>query len=159
MNKNKGFRGLGLGVGYVSVMIIFAAVCLTLFAVLSFRAAKSNDAFNERSGDFLKQYYEADSKAKEILAQLDECANSAVNSGFFADSFEFSAGEIEGVRVTPAMGGIRAEYSVQINETRELAVRVTFKESGGYDIGLWQSKATAENGDDSHINVWDGNIP
>ena len=159
MNRKKGFRGSGLGVGYVSVMMIFAVVCLTLFAVLSFRAAKSNDAFNERSGDFLKQYYEADSKAKEILAQLDECANSAVNSGFFADSFEFYAGESDGVKVTPAMGGIRAEYSVPINDTRELFVRVTFKESGGYDIGLWQSKSSAADGDDSHINVWDGNIP
>ena len=89
MDNNKESRGRGLGVGYLSVMIIFAAVCLTVFAVLSYRAASSNDAINERSGDFLRRYYEADSKAKEILAQLDGYAHSARESGFFEVTFDF----------------------------------------------------------------------
>ena len=57
MNKKDRLNTSGLGVGYVSVMIIFAVICLTIFAVLSFSAASSSDGFNERSGDYLKQYY------------------------------------------------------------------------------------------------------
>ena len=156
MRDKKGYRGNGVGVGYISVMIIFAVVCLTLFAVRSYRAASSNDAINERSGEYLRQYYKADSSAKRILAQLDECAESARESGCFAESVEFSAGEIEGVSVALTRGGCSAAYSVEINERQELAVRVTFRSGGGYEITRWQSRIISSDKSDDRINVWDG---
>ncbi len=146
-----------MGVGYVSVMIIFASVCLTVFAVLSYRAAVSNDSFNRRSGDYLAQYYAADSKAKEILAKLDGMAYSARRSGFFEDSFEAASEELEGISLSRVRGGLSVEYSVTINEKQKLLVNVVFLESGGYDISLWQSKTFSSDESDSHINVWDGN--
>ena len=48
MRKNDKLSSSALGVGYVSVMIIFAVICLTIFAVMSFSAASSSDGFNER---------------------------------------------------------------------------------------------------------------
>ena len=156
MNNKKKVRGAGMGVGYVSVMIVFASICLTIFAVLSLRAAGSNDAFNERSGEFLRQYYAADSKAKLILSQLDECAKTAVASDFFEESFELAAGEIDGVTTSMTRGGCKAVYSVEINDRQKLSVEVTFKNNGKYEITRWQSKSISSNDDDSHINVWDG---
>lgn len=153
MDKKSGFRGSGLGVGYVSVMVIFVTVCLTLFAVLSLHAAGSNDAFNERSGEYLKQYYAADSKALDILAQLDEFAQES-RGGFFADAFEASAGEI-GVFVTPVKGGCRATYSVKINDRQELICEAIFREDGGFEKTRWQS-VTAYSDDEPGLNVWDG---
>lgn len=158
MDKKNGFKGAGLGVGYVSVMIIFAVICLTIFAVLSFRAASSGDAFNERSGEYLKQYYIADAQAKETLAQLNEIAYSAVRSDFFEDSFELSAGEIEGVSLKKSMKGYEAGFSVKINDRQELAVRADFFADGGYEILRWQSVDISVENSGSHLNVWDGSF-
>ena len=77
MNKSEKSRSTGMGVGYVSVMLIFAVICLTIFAVLSFKAALSNKTLNERSGDFLKQYYLADTAAKETLAEINDRASGS----------------------------------------------------------------------------------
>lgn len=158
MDKKKGFGGAGLGVGYVSVMIIFAVICLTIFAVLSFRAASSGDAFNERSGEYLKQYYAADARAKEMLAQLNEIAYGAVQSEFFEDSFELSAGELEGVSLRKSAKGYETGFSVKINDRQELAVRVDFYAGGGYEIIRWQSVDISVENSDSHLNVWDGSF-
>lgn len=158
MDKKNGFKGAGLGVGYVSVMIIFAIICLTIFAVLSFRAASSNDAFNERSGEYLKQYYAADSLAKEKLARLNDIAYKAAKSDFFEDSFEMSAGEIEGVSLSKSPRGCEAKYSVVINDRQELVVIVDFSAAGGYNIIRWQSRVISSEESDSHPNVWDGSF-
>ncbi len=153
MEKKSGFRGSGLGIGYVSIMVIFVTVCLTLFAVLSLHAAGSNDAFNERSGEYLKQYYAADSKALDILAQLDSSAQTA-RGEFFEDAFAASAEEL-GVLVTPVKGGCRAKYSVRINDRQELVCEVIFPENGGFEKTRWQSVA-AYSDDESDPKVWDG---
>ena len=155
MNKKSGFRGSGMGVGYVSVMVIFVTVCLTLFAVLSLHAAGSNDAFNERSGEYLREYYAADVKALEVLAQLDSSAKAAAEDGFFQESFELSAGEF-GASVTLVRGGCKARYTVKINDRQELLCEVVFMESGGFEKTRWQS-VSVNTDDDSHLNVWDGN--
>lgn len=154
MNKKSGFRGSGMGVGYVSVMVIFVTVCLTLFAVLSLHAAGSNDAFNERSGEYLRQYYAADAKALETLAQLESSARTAAKDVFFQESFELSAEEL-GASVTPVKGGCKARYTVRINDRQELLCEVVFMESGGFKKTRWQS-VSVNSDDDSHLNVWDG---
>ena len=155
MNRPKQ-KNAGIGVGYVTIMIIFATLCLTVFAVLSFHAAGSNDALNDRAGEYLKEYYEADTRAKEILCRLDEIADSSRNSLFFAESFEEGAGEIEGVSVKNVNGGISAEYSVAINERQNIFVSITlFERNKEYQINVWQT-GTNSFEDEPGLNVWDG---
>lgn len=156
MRKKESSKGTGMGVGYVSVMLIFAVICLTIFAVLSFKAANSTDKFNERSGEYLKQYYAADTSAKEILSKLNDCAFEAKNSAFFEEEFEEAAQSIDGVSIKQTSGGVSASYSVSINERQTLAVSVVFNGGGSYSIERWQSLNTAEEDSDSHLNVWDG---
>lgn len=154
MNKKSGFRGSGMGVGYVSVMIIFVTVCLTLFAVLSLRAASSNDSFNERSGEYLKMYYAADSEAKRILSRLDKTAGDAVLGGFFEDDFEMSAGE--GIEVLRTKGGCTAKYSVNIDERRALFAEVLFLSDGGFEIKRWQSVVVSDDFGELPGDLWNG---
>ncbi|MBD5129900.1 MAG: hypothetical protein HDT43_08255 [Ruminococcaceae bacterium] len=146
---------LGLGVGYVSVMIIFAVICLTIFAVLSFSAASSSDGFNGRSGDYLKQYYAADSAAKSRLAALDGIAKAAVESGFFEDEFETAASE-QGVALKRVMNGFSAVWTEKISDRQELAVEVEFTSDGNCEITRWQSRTISGEGSESHLGVWDG---
>ena len=156
MRKNSDPQKVGMGVGYVSVMLIFALICLTIFAVLSFKAAISTDSFNDRSGEFMRQYYAADTSAKKTLSKLNDCAFNAKASGFFEDAFTESAGNIEGVSVRPTPGGLFVSYSVAINEHQELLVNVVFDESGKYSIKQWKSRNIYEENSDDHLGVWDG---
>lgn len=153
--KNK-IGGAGLGVGYVSVMIIFAVICLTIFAVLSFRAAVSDGAFNERSGEYLRQYYAADGSAKATLAELDGIARAAAGSGFFEDEFETAAEALEGVFVTAAGNGFSASWTVKINDRQELYARAAFTADGEYEITSWRCRGIGGESEDKPLNVWQG---
>lgn len=155
MNRREKIGGTGLGVGYVTVMMIFAVVCMTIFAVLSYSAASSDSGFNKRSGEYLKQYYAADSSAKAKLARLDALAKSAADSGFFED-FESAAEEL-GVKVSRVSGGFAAYWTVGINDRQELAASAEFTEDGGCEITGWQSRAISADSDE-HLNVWDGSF-
>ncbi|MCM1166164.1 MAG: hypothetical protein NC299_07165 [Lachnospiraceae bacterium] len=170
MNKRNGINGAGLGVGYVSVMIIFAVICLTIFAVLSFSAASSSGGFNERSGEFLKEYYAADSAAKLKLALLDGLAKDAAETGFFEDEFEYLLDEAKssgtadfgaelfgGITLKRIGGGFAAVWTEKINDRQELAAEVSFT-SGGYEITRWQSRTISADASDEHLGVWDGSF-
>lgn len=159
MNKRDRLNTSGLGVGYVSVMIIFAVICLTIFAVLSFSAASSSDGFNKRSGDFLKQYYAADSAAKSKLAQLDGLAKSAAETGFFEDEFEAAVSEqVEGASLSRIADGFSVAWTEKINDRQELSVEVDFTSSGDCEITRWQTGTLSEDSSDSHLGVWDGSF-
>lgn len=156
MNGRKQQKNAGIGVGYITVMIIFAILCLTVFAVLSFRAAGSNDALNDRAGNYLKDYYAADMSAKEILSQLDEISFELKGSAFFAEGFEEAAGSIEGVSVKSLPNGCTAEYSVSINDRQSIFASVTFFDNGDYKINEWKNITNDTFEDDPGLNVWDG---
>lgn len=156
MNKKNRDQGAGAGVGYVSVMLIFAVICLTVFAVLSLKAALSDDSINERSGEFLQQYYIADTAAKEKLSELNDIAFELKDSEFFEDAFAEKTTSLDGITVQPAAEGTSVSYSVAINEHREIAVNVVFDSTGSYTVKKWQSRTVSIDDENSHINVWDG---
>ena len=156
MNKKKRFFGSTVGVGYISIMLIFTVICLTILAVLSFQAVYSNDRVSSRSEIFTQEYYDADAAAKSTLAQLDL---AAVQAGFsFEESFMTAAAEIEGVSTAMVPGGVRADYSVRINDRQYLAVSVEFhadSSDGRYDVLEWRS-VTRDSTEESSPAVWDG---
>lgn len=176
MDKKNKVRSTGMGVGYVSVMLIFAVTCLTVFAVMSFSAASANDGFNVRSGDYLKQYYTADGAAKSRLAVLDSIAKAAAETGFFEDEFEdqFNAAAesgftgnkfaaeadfFNGITLGRIMNGYSAAWSEKINDRQELSVEVSFTSDGGCEVTRWQSRTiSSEESSESHLGVWDGSF-
>lgn len=159
MKKNNNYSGIG--VGYVSVIMIFAVICLTAFAVLSLRASDSSYELNKKSSSYTTDYYTADSKAKAILAELDETAYYAHASGFFEDSFA-EAAISDGVILSPVSDGFRAEYSVPLNNDLTLNVKVIFfsdtaAHSGArYKIIGWNTSGNLSEENDAPLNVWDG---
>ncbi len=156
MNKKSAFQKVGAGVGYVSVMLIFAVICLTVFAVFSFKAAVSSDRMNDRSGEFLKQYYAADSSAKEMLSKLNELALETADPIGFEEEFAASVGGIDGVSAKTVANGVMTSYTVTINERQELAVSVVFSPDGKYRIETWRTQNVSREDSDNGLNVWDG---
>lgn len=161
MAKKTGKFGTGIGIGYVSVIMIFSVLCLTILAVLSISSSDSARQMSARSSEYLTSYYSADSKAARILSELDRAALEAHESGFFEDSFMQS--ELpEGVRLSPSPEGVSAEYSVPVNERTELRLKVTFysepeMHSGKrYKVNSRKTCSAGGDEEDNRLNVWDG---
>lgn len=157
-SEKKGRAGGTVGVGYVSIMLIFTVICLTIFAVLSFQAVFSSDKMSSRGEGFMQQYYTADMAAKKTLAQLDGLAAQAQDGFSFEDSFIEAVSAIEGASAARVPEGVRVDYSQEINERQTLAVSVVFFSAPGeerFDILRW-SAVEAEIDSESHPSVWDG---
>ncbi len=149
----------GIGVGYVSLIMLFAVITLTVLAVLSYQAAGANETLNERNVTFSKEYYAADGRAKEKLMQLDEAALDSLNSFFFEDSFcEFCDGT-EGVSSEIAPDGVMVKFTEPLNERQQLSVAVVFyktpAEGKRYSIERWKTVPVSTD-DEGELGVWDG---
>ena len=62
-----------LGVGTSSILLIFVLLCMITFAVLSLVSARSDYRLSQKNAEHTKDYYEAESRANEILMTIDKC--------------------------------------------------------------------------------------
>ena len=157
-NEKNGRSGGTIGVGYVSIMLIFTVICLTIFAVLSFQAVYSSDKMSSRSDGFTQQFYTADMEAKKTLSELDGLAAEALEDFSFEDAFIDAVSGIDGVSAARIAEGVQVDYSQKINERQTLAVSVVFYSAPAgerFKILKWNSTEQEISGE-SHPSVWDG---
>lgn len=103
-------------VGGTSLLVIFAVLCLTTFAVLSIATAEANAGRSRISAEAVKAYYDADLEAEEILSRI-------------------RAGELpEGV----TLEGDVYSYTCKISETQTLFVEILAKDST-FTVLRWQA--------------------
>lgn len=122
-----------VAIGLSSLLVIFAALCLTVFSLLSLSTAKADRRLADKSRQAAYDYYEADCKAQEILSRI-------------------RAGQVpEDVSCT---NGVFA-YQCPISDTQILAVEVTITETG-YEILRWQSVSITQWEADQSLPVWQG---
>ncbi len=158
-NKSKGISGRGLGVGYVTLIMLFAVICLTVLSVLSYQAARANEKLNEKSSVFCTEYYAADGRAKMILSELDNDALEAHSSGFFAESFAELCNEYENISVRQVLEGFSVSFSEPLNERLKLSVNVVFYNTpveSRYSINEWKTISADTEASDAPLGVWDG---
>ena len=152
----------GIGVGYVTLIMLFAVICLTVLASLSYQAARANDKLNEKSISFTNGFYSADSRAKETLSELDNWAKEAHEAGFFDDSFPLMCEENEELSVKKVQEGYEISFSYPVSENLKLSAVVVFystpSEGQRYFIDSWKTVAVTSDSDEN-LGVWDGNMP
>ena len=120
-------------VGVSSLLVIFAVLCLTVFALLSVSTVRADRALSEKSAAAAEGYYRADYAAEVTLARL-------------------RAGERpEGVKES---NGICC-YTHPISETQTLVVEVKV-EGNDYEILRWQAVSTADWQASDQLPVWSG---
>ena len=73
-----------MGVGASSILLILVVVSLTLFASLSLVQARGDAALTRKTAASIAAYYDADARAQEKLAALDD----ALQRGDSPDSVE-----------------------------------------------------------------------
>lgn len=133
MNKDRKFSPPA--VGGISLLVVFAVLCLTVFALLSLTTVRADQRLADAAVQNVTEYYAADYEAQAILAQL-------------------RAGEIpEGV----SRNGDIYRYTCPVSSTRALEVEVQIRGTA-YTVLRWQMAFTGEWNPDDSLDLWDGEI-
>lgn len=120
-------------VGLSSLLVIFVALCLAVFAQLAMSTAKADDKLSEQNHQAVMDYYQAEREADAIVAQI--------RSGMIP----------EGVTCEDGVYSFRCV----ISETRALEVEVRLEEDT-HTILRWQVVSTTDWQADENLPVWDG---
>ena len=119
-------------VGGSSLLVIFAVLCLTVFALLSLSSVQAERRLADAATQSVLDYYEADLRAEEILARL--------RSGEEIAELEEKDGKYE--------------FEIPISGRQTLAVTLV-QQNDDWVILRWQAVTTEEVLDES-LNVWKG---
>ena len=142
--KRERFSPPVLGGG--SLLTVFAVLALTVFALLSLSTVRADVRLGDAAARAVTDYYAADVRAQEILAQLrnggaPDGVGMALTIVDYADRSELIYG-----------------YAVPISDTQELQVELTLDADGHYTILRWQSVPTGDWEYDDSLDLWDGDI-
>ena len=124
-------------VGGSSLLVIFAVLCLTVFALLGLSSVQAGGRLSDASAQAVTAYYEADCRAEEIL--------SALRQGTVPEDVEQEE------------SGVYA-YTCPISDTQTLEVRVRVN-GADWTVLRWQAVSTAQWEADESLDLWDGGVP
>jgi hypothetical protein len=120
-------------IGGTSLLVMFAVLCLTVFALLTLGTVQADRRLSNASLKASVDYYAADVRAETIFAQIRQ---GDVPEGVTVENDTYA-------------------YSCPISETQALAVEVTLNGSN-YTVLRWQAVSTAQWDPDNSLPVWDG---
>ena len=121
-------------VGGSSLLVIFAVLCLTVFALLGLSTVQADRRLTDASIAAVTAYYAADCEAERILAQI-------------------RAGKTpEGVAQEDGV----YRYACRISDTQALFVEAAVQAEDDWQILRWQAAPTVVREGDDSISVWDG---
>lgn len=129
-------------VGGISLLVVFAVLCLTVFALLSLTTVQADGRLADASARAVEDYYAADCAAQEILARLRNGEVPMEATSHLEDSWHT---------------GTRYTYTVPISDTQELDVEVLV-DGEDYEILRWQAQYTGEWEVVEDLDLWDGGL-
>lgn len=142
MNRN----ARGTGIGTVSLVMIFAVLCLTVFATLTLSASNAEKALSDKTSTFVKGYYEADSLATKVSAELCASYENGVLPEFAHDV---------GISYEQDGAATIASFSCRVTEMQDLLVSLRL-EKGLVSVLNWKTWYSQSWEADNSITVWDG---
>lgn len=152
MNEKNRRKPAGIGVGYLSIMMIFVVLCLTMLAALSYSTASNENKYSQKSADYTKAYYAADLEAKRTLAAVCGIVSE------YGDYTDFMLlAELQGmdnIEYSNIMNGIEINWITPINQSQSILSCVRFSE-GGFEIISWRTGLSCEQ-EAKMLNVWSG---
>ncbi len=113
----------GVQVGGTSIIMVFILLCLTIFAVLTLQSASADLRLANKSAEASTRYYEADTEAERILAQID-AALLAAASGAGDETAYLANLERELSALPVILSGRTLAYSVPAGENQRLEVEL-----------------------------------
>lgn len=136
-------RRKSLGVGSVSLILIFCVLCLTIFSLLTLSFARSENALTQKLADSVQNYHAADMKATQAMAELEQALSSGEQPAISA-GLEMNYSQTD--------RGLLVSFLSQIDRQRSIAVTVVYLD-GSFDILRWQETENAHWSPDNTIPV------
>jgi len=135
----------GTSMGVSSIIAILVILMLVVFSSLSITTSKADLTLSEKSSNGVKAYYEADSTAVDMMADVSTAfkGGGAWTASLSKDSYTFS-NSAEGTLVS---------YSVPIDENRKLNVELLADKDGNLKCDLWQVVPAKEWVPDESLNL------
>ena len=144
MAKKESFAPPALGGS--SLLVVFAVLALTVFALLSLSTVRADVRLGDAAARAVTGYYQADCQAQEILARLRSGETPVEVTSHMEDSWH-----------DPWM--VRYTYAVPISDTQELQAEVLVNSAdGSYSVLRWEAASVGELEFDEGLDVWDGEI-
>lgn len=118
-------------IGGSSLLVIFAVLCLTTFALLGLSTVHADERLNDTCVRAVTEYYEADLQAERIFAQLRKSARNENLNGNPLNNDSLPDG------VTVA--GNVYSYQCVISDTQVLDVQIE-KKGNDWTVLQWQAR-------------------
>lgn len=122
--------------GGISLLVVFAVLCLTVFALMGLSTVQADRRMADASLQAIEDYYMADCEAWRVLALMLE---GETPEGVTQDA------------------GVYA-YTCPISETQDLEVEVSI-DGEEYTILRWQAVSRREESEPEGMELWDGTLP
>ena len=151
-NKQTNRAEMGAHIGSASIVMIFAVLCLTVFAALSFETANYEYRLAHKTADAAGAYYRADSIAEETYAQI--CTVLEQTKDWESRKAKLAAMQVQ-IEQTGAQ--VRLRYRVPIDDTQALEAVLLWEEDV-LSVARWNVVAAASWEYDENLHVWDGSI-
>ncbi len=119
--------------GSISLLVVFAVLCLTVFALLSLTTVRANERMSNASAKTVSDYYAADCEAEKILAEI---RNGNIPDGVTFDGYVYT-------------------YDCPISETQTLHSEVLY-DGGNFTVLNRCAYASGSRDVDTNIHLWDG---
>lgn len=148
MNREKE-RFSAPATGGISLLVVFAVLCLTVFALLSLATVQADLRLADASAQGVKDYYAADCQAQAILAWLRTGGEKPQD---IPEDFSMSTA----ISDFPDHSETTHCYACPISDTQELQVEVRFHSDGSYTILRWQAGPIGEWAASDTVEIWDG---
>lgn len=137
-------KPMGIHVGSATLVMVFAVICLTIFAVLAVITANNAWKLAEKMADGVTAHYDADAQAQAIFEALD----TTYDQGFtLPTSVECQVELVDGQEYV--------SYWVPIDENQSLWVQV-YHARGRLQVAHWQVEQVGTWIADQTLNVWSG---
>lgn len=132
MNKEDRFSPPATG--GISLLVAFATLCLTVFALLCLATVQARSRLAEASFQAVREYYGAENEAFAVLARL-RAGQTPVQVVKDGDYYSFSC-------------------PISRTQTLEVEVRLSGTE---YTVLRWQAVSHGQQSEEKSLNLWDGN--
>ncbi|HCT65477.1 MAG TPA: hypothetical protein DIC60_09485 [Lachnospiraceae bacterium] len=126
-------KPMGLPIGGPSLLMAFILLCLTIFASISFMSANRDYKLSQKTAETLTQYYVADNKAEEILAEID----SSLKKNEIIEDIETHFKDYNAI-ITNDGNIVNVKYAVTVKDKMVLAVDARFTAEEKIEILGWK---------------------
>lgn len=119
---------IGVGIGSTSIIMVFVVLCLTTFGVLALVTVDGEYKLTQKTAESITHFYEADSQAEELLAQIDGvlvAANAEIQRQGDLRYIVKELCQIPTITLeSSSQNQIEVSYQIPVDERQKLAVRM-----------------------------------